>query len=52
MAACSMSVQVLMAEVDSANAAKYQADSKMFLDLYLKQTIPHTPHGLAYPYHW
>lgn len=45
-------LQVIMAEVDKANAAKYQSDSKAFLDLYLNQIIPHTPIGLAYPYHW
>mmetsp|Transcript_6836 Transcript_6836/g.19716 ORF Transcript_6836/g.19716 Transcript_6836/m.19716 type:complete len:804 (+) Transcript_6836:5446-7857(+) len=45
-------LQVLMADVDPTKAAAYQADSKVFLDLYVKQTIPHTPKGLAYPYHW
>jgi hypothetical protein len=49
---CLLAVQVIMAEVDKANAAKYQSDSKAFLDLYLNQIIPHTPIGLAYPYHW
>lgn len=44
-------LQVLMADVDPTKAAAYQADSKVFLDLYVKQTIPHTPKGLAYPYH-
>ena len=41
-----------MAAIDPDNAGEYNANAANFFDLYLKQTIPYTPGGLAYPYHW
>ncbi len=45
-------LNVLMAAIDPANAAEYNANAANFFNLYLQQTIPYTPGGLAYPYHW
>ena len=45
-------LHVLLAKLDSANAAQYNANAKTFFNQYLTQSIPHTPRGLAYPYHW
>ena len=43
---------MLMAAIDPANAGEYNANAANFFNLYLQQTIPYTPGGLAYPYHW
>lgn len=45
-------LHVLLAKLDSANAAQYNANAKTFFNQYLTQSIPHTTRGLAYPYHW
>ncbi|KAK9830768.1 hypothetical protein WJX74_006277 [Apatococcus lobatus] len=45
-------LHVLLAKLDSANAAQYNANAKTFFNQYLTQSIPHTTKGLAYPYHW
>ena len=45
-------LHVLLAKLDSANAAMYTANAKTFFNQYLTQSIPHTTRGLAYPYHW
>ncbi len=33
-------LNVLMGDIDPANAADYRANAKQFFDLYLQQTIP------------
>lgn len=43
---------MLMAAIDPANAAAYNANAKAFFTLYLDQIIRYTPGGLAFPYHW
>lgn len=45
-------LNVLMAAIDPANAAAYNANAKAFFRIYLEQIIPYTPGGLAFPYHW
>ena len=45
-------LNVLMAEIDPANAASYNSNAQAFFTLYLNQVIPYTPGGFAYPYHW
>jgi hypothetical protein len=45
-------LNVLMQEIDPSNAGRYFGNAQRFFDQYLNQQIPHTPNGLAYPYHF
>ena len=44
--------QPCAAQIDPSNAGRYFGNAKNFFDQYLNQQIPHTPNGLAYPYHF
>ncbi|GMH40067.1 hypothetical protein BSKO_07971 [Bryopsis sp. KO-2023] len=45
-------LHTLMYQVDPARKAKYHVGAKILYDQYLEQRVPHTPKGLAYPFHW
>jgi hypothetical protein len=40
------------AQIDPSNAGRYFDNARAFFDQYLNRQIPHTPNGLAYPYHF
>lgn len=39
-------------QIDPSNAGRYFGNARAFFDQYLNRQIPHTPNGLAYPYHF
>lgn len=45
-------LHTLMYQVDPARKERYHVGAKILYDQYLELRVPHTPKGLAYPFHW
>lgn len=45
-------LHTLMYWLDAGQRGKYMSNARGFLNQYLSMGIPHTPKGLAYPFHW